>query len=565
MQTTNKISCNIVADVLAAHRVHNVVLSPGSRNTPLILAFSRRKEFRCYVVVDERSAAFIALGMAQQSGESVALVCTSGTALLNYGPAIAEAYYQKLPLIVLSADRPKEWIDQDDSQTIRQYEALASFVKRSYDLPARCGDATATWHINRIVNDAMIEAMSGRSAPVHINVQLDEPLGDVAEYARNTRQIRMVSPSGMLSDSDIECLAKSAKDKKILVIAGFQRHDDRDLSAALERLAKCPNVVILTESIANVSGKQFIAAIDRTLLMLDESEKKEFAPDLLITMGGAIVSRMVKAYLRTYKASEQWYVGVADVTVDCMQSLTLRIQAEAKDFFPAFVRSYIKMGTAYSDYNARWHSLNQKGRERTGEYLRKVGWCDFKALAYVFGYLPGDCRLQLSNGTVVRYAQLFGDSLRVPNNCNRGVSGIDGSTSTALGASLVYGNKTIFVTGDMSLSYDLGGLATQYNHPNFKIIVMCNGGGGIFRFLDSTQQLPELERFLEVRHDIPVENYAKTFDFAYFEAVDIKSLEHIFPMFLEERNKAAILAIKTDGKYNAQVLRRYFFKETKNH
>ena len=173
MESTDKEVCNILADVAVAHGVRRVVISPGSRNAPLIVALARRAEIGKYVIVDERSAAFAALGMSQQLGEPVMLVCTSGTAVLNYAPAIAEAYYQKLPLIVVSADRPKEWIDQDDSQTIRQFEVLSQFVKKSYDIPARCDDDTARWYANRIVNDAMIEALSGRRAPVHINVQLD--------------------------------------------------------------------------------------------------------------------------------------------------------------------------------------------------------------------------------------------------------------------------------------------------------------------------------------------------------------------------------------------------------
>ena len=221
METTDKEVCNILADVVIAHGVRRAVLSPGSRNAPLLVALARREEIDKYVIVDERSAAFVALGMAQQLGEPVMLVCTSGTAVLNYAPAIAEAYYQKLPLIVVSADRPKEWIDQDDSQTIRQFEVLSQFVKKSYDIPARCNDDIARWYANRIVNDAMIEAMSGRKAPVHINVQLDEPLAGLSEYEGSQRVIEMIAPSQSVSGCDMEKLLDEAVGKDILVIAGF--------------------------------------------------------------------------------------------------------------------------------------------------------------------------------------------------------------------------------------------------------------------------------------------------------------------------------------------------------
>ncbi len=186
MQDTDKNFCSILFDVMVEKGVKDVVCSPGSRNTPLLIAASSRESLRKHVVIDERSAAFMALGLAVVSRRPVALVCTSGTALLNYGPAIAEAFYQSVPVVVISADRPEQWIDQDDSQTLRQYEALSNYVKRSYQLPAFGNDdKEMQWYANRIINDAMIEATSRRKGPVHINIQLDNPLGKNASSIVN--------------------------------------------------------------------------------------------------------------------------------------------------------------------------------------------------------------------------------------------------------------------------------------------------------------------------------------------------------------------------------------------
>ncbi len=195
IDTANR-SCRMIADVLLEHGVIHVVCSPGSRNTPLLLAVSSRERFKTHVVIDERSAAFMALGLAQVSQNPVALICTSGTALLNYAPAVAEAYYQGLPLIVISADRPEQWIDQDDSQTIRQPGAFAHFIKRSYDIAALPDpEKERLWLTNRVVNDAMIEAMSARKGPVHINVRLADPLGIVKSDSEReeARIIRIIS------------------------------------------------------------------------------------------------------------------------------------------------------------------------------------------------------------------------------------------------------------------------------------------------------------------------------------------------------------------------------------
>ena len=560
METTDKEVCNILADVVIAHGVRRAVLSPGSRNAPLLVALARREEIDKYVIVDERSAAFAALGMAQQLGEPVMLVCTSGTAVLNYAPAIAEAYYQKLPLIVVSADRPKEWIDQDDSQTIRQFEVLSQFVKKSYDIPARCNDDIARWYANRIVNDAMIEAMSGRKAPVHINVQLDEPLAGLSEYEGSQRVIEMIAPSQSVSGCDMERLLDEAAGKDILVIAGFGEKD-ADLEYGLDMLASMPNVVVMTETIANLHSSRFIKAIDRTLLAMERGDEAGYKPDLLITVGGAIVSRIVKTFLRKNRADIQWYVGVAETTVDCMQTLTRRIQVEPGTFFRQFAELYSKRAVAGSAYARKWDKLNERGIIRHNRYLDAAGWSDMKAFSLIVPSLPERCRVQLSNGTTIRYVQLFGDQLNHDSFCNRGVSGIDGSTSTSLGASLVYDGATVLITGDMSFSYDLSGLASQYNSPRLKIIVMCNGGGGIFRFIKSTSELPELEHYFEVGRDIPVDRYAAAFGFKYFEVCSEDDLCAVLPVFWGYEDSAAILAVRTDNVASAETLRNYFRRE----
>ena len=559
METTSKEACNILIDVLIAHGVRRVVLSPGSRNAPLLVALSRRREVEKYVIVDERSAAFAALGMAGQLSGPVALVCTSGTALLNYAPAVAEAYYQKIPLVVISADRPKEWIDQDDSQTIRQFEALSQFVKKSYDIPARCDDDTARWYVNRIANDALIEANSGRRAPVHINVQLDEPLARLAEYSNKQRVIEITLPSQSVSGSDMETLLREAEGKNVLVISGFGEKDP-DLEYGLNKLASLPNVAVLTETISNLHSPKFIQAIDRTLLAMERGAEDCYKPDLLITVGGAIISRIVKTFLRKYRAACQWYVGIAETTVDCMQTLTRRIQVEPGAFFRQFANSYAEKTSSESDFAEKWRKLYEKGRKRHELYLESIEWSDMRAFSTIIPSLPDNCRVQLSNGTTIRYAQLFGDMLSQDSFCNRGVSGIDGSTSTALGASLAYDGTTVLITGDMSFSYDLSGLASQYNSGRFKIIVMCNGGGGIFRFVKATSDLPELERYFEVKRDIPVDRYATAFGFEYFEACSEDGLRNVLPEFWNSE-KASILAVKTDNIVSAETLRNYFKRD----
>lgn len=257
MVTTDKKIVRTLVDLCVAHGVENVVLSPGSRNAPLSIAFNRESKMTCRVIVDERSAAFFALGLALSSNKPVVVVCTSGTALLNLAPAVAEAYYQKVPLIVVSADRPLEWIDQNDSQTIRQSGALSNFVKRSCQLPMN-EDADALWYANRIINDALITAVSGRKAPVHINVPLSEPLCNTVDSADEQRVVRHVEPQSttMVDESLLNRYASLFNScQKVMILSGFMR-DVEPLRELVRCYADIPSVSVVTETISNVFSEK---------------------------------------------------------------------------------------------------------------------------------------------------------------------------------------------------------------------------------------------------------------------------------------------------------------------
>ena len=550
-ETTDKLQCQILVETMHFHGVNHAVVSPGSRNAPLIIALSRSR-IKTHIVVDERSAAYVALGMAQQLKAPVALVCTSGTALLNYAPAVAEAYYQKIPLIVVSADRPQEWIDQDDSQTIRQFKALDQFVKRSYDIPARCDDDTAVWYAERIAHDAMMEATSLRRAPVHINVQLAEPLNGLTTEPYKLRRIHHFPSYDGICRDDIIKLKGQLLHKRVMIIAGFMEMNE-PLRQALNAIAVNDYAVVLTETISNMADDFTINAIDRTLLAIDENDKRYY-PDVVITIGGAIVSRKIKAFLRKVKP-DHWYVGLNDVTVDCFQSLTRRIEANPDTFIPTLFQDSLTV----KSFCTIWQDAHTAGLRRHHKYLEKIGWSDMKAYETIFDFYqqnPDNLIMHLSNGTTIRYAQLFGDRVIAPNFCNRGVSGIDGCTSTAIGAAMVNG-PAVLITGDMSFLYDISALSAITPKLQLKIVVVDNGGGGIFRFIDSTSSLPELEKYFVVKRNLDVEKVAASFGIKTYRADNADSLyEQLSNMMVEDG--PAVLVVKTDGKRSAEILKNYF-------
>ncbi len=558
MQTTDKLSCNILTDLLRAHGVREVVLSPGSRNTPLIVAMARDSELRCHVVIDERSAAFIALGMSIQSGSPVAIVCTSGTALLNYAPAVAEAFYRRIPLIVISADRPQEWIDQDDSQTIWQQDALAPYVKRSCDISARIDFPNGPWWTDRIINDALIEATTGRKSPVHINVRLDAPLNLTDSYEPGTaRVIEAVTPRYELPTPRARELgSRLASPRKVMIIAGFNAPDEK-LNRALTRLSMLPNVVVLTETIANLHSPQFINRIDSTLCRMTPDDRDRLRPDVVITFGGALVSRFIKDWLRTLPDLEHWHIGISHTTIDCFKHLSLRVELDPA-IFMSQLASAMQPHRAPSTYASEWQVLSARASQIHDAYIAASPWSDMKALAYIFANIPRGWNLHLSNGTPVRYAQLMDCSHIHRSDCNRGVSGIDGCTSTALGASTIYRHTTLLISGDMSFQYDIAALSSTLLTPRFKMIVMVNGGGAIFRFIGSTSGLPELEKYFAVGTRLPLRQLAEAYGMAYFETDSMESLPSAFHDFREESSRPAILAVITDPSVTASTLRGYF-------
>ncbi|MCM1348850.1 MAG: 2-succinyl-5-enolpyruvyl-6-hydroxy-3-cyclohexene-1-carboxylic-acid synthase [Firmicutes bacterium] len=558
LENTAQFASKCIVDLMRKAGIRQAIACPGSRNTPLLLALSRCPEITTRVVVDERSAAFIALGMASISMEPVAVVCTSGTALLNLAPAVAEAYYRKIPLIVVSADRPMAWIDQDDSQTIRQFRALDNFVKKSYDIPDY-DNVEMRWYANRIVNDALIECRQQPMGPVHINVQIGEPVGALAPHIPSHE--RFVTVVSARNDIDVtlsrQLGCELASPKKVMIVAGFC-NPDPVLNKALNRLSRLPNFIVLTETIANLHGDDFVSDIDATLSSMTLAERKELQPDVVISLGGSIVSRFIKKYLREAHPAQHWHVGHGLTTVDCFQSLTKRIEVSPGIFFRQLA-SAMQPHQSPSDYGRKWRRVRDASRSLHQSFIASAPWCDLKAFATFLPMIPRNCNIQLSNGTPVRYAQLLTARRFHRCDCNRGVSGIDGSTSTAIGASLTYkAAPTILITGDMSAQYDVGALGSGLLSPRFKMIVMCNGGGGIFHFICTTRSLDIVEQFFDKPCSFPAKELAQAYNMAFFEAESEDSLRSNFPHFMTEMNRPSMLAIKTSGQISGKVLTEYF-------
>ncbi|MDE5552157.1 MAG: 2-succinyl-5-enolpyruvyl-6-hydroxy-3-cyclohexene-1-carboxylic-acid synthase, partial [Muribaculaceae bacterium] len=386
--TTTKKVVNILLDILSGHGVRMSVCSPGSRNIPLLLGIKAHHNIGYRVVTDERVAGFIALGMSVTTGLPVMMTCTSGTALLNYAPAVAEAFYQGIPLIVVSADRPEEWIDQDDSQTIRQYGALANIVKKSYDISDNDIERPdGQWYAERIFNDAMLVATTGKPGPVHINIRFAPPLGATEPVRPSTsRIIKSINPLCEPNRKIIRKLAEHALNSRILLVAGFMTPDFR-MNRAVNKFRQHDNVVVMAETISNLHLPAEDYVID-TLLR----DCKPRTPDLIISVGGALVSRMLKEYLRdiaVHNNLTHWSVGYNHTTVDCFKSLTSKIECDPATFIAqlsAVMAHLIHKKDITSPHTCYQSAVNEMRRESISQLslqTEDAGWCEAQAFRYI--------------------------------------------------------------------------------------------------------------------------------------------------------------------------------------
>lgn len=547
-----------MAEILARKGVDHVVVSPGSRNAPVIILFARNGKLKLTSIADERSAGFFALGMAQKLGKPVAVVCTSGSAAVNYGPAVSEAFYQKIPLIVITADRPAAWVDQGDGQTIRQEGLFRNFIRKSFQLPEKLISGDDAWHFDRLVNEAVDYALFPAAGPVHLNLPLAEPLYDLDD-TNASPEVRITGIAPVISrlhdDAILEMATLWNGSGQKMILAG-QLPPDNGLNSQVARLANDPSVVVLTETTSNICGEGYVECIDRVIEGLSP-DQPEFRPEILLTFGGAVVSKKIKALLRKMRPGFHWHINpdTTEFHLDTYQSLTLTITSAPDVFLNDFLPLVRPVD---SSYRAVWNNRNVQRKQMHSDFLLKTDYSDLKVYELLFDAIPEGTHIHLANSTPVRYAQLFEHRKNFRFWSNRGTSGIDGSVSTAAGHAFVSGESTVLITGDIGFFYDSNGLWNNSLPPNLKIILINNGGGNIFRILPGPSRYGELEPYLETAHSFRAEGIASGFGLAYYQAANPVALKSQLSDFFSQNQKPSLLEIITPAEQSAGAVRNYF-------
>lgn len=539
-----------LAALLEAHGVTKVVLCPGSRNAPIVHTLSTHPAFTCYSVTDERSAGYFALGLALNGGNPAAVCCTSGTALLNLHPVVAEAYYQQVPLIVISADRPAAWIGQMDGQTLPQPGVFQSLVKKSVNLP-EIHNEEDEWYCNRLINEALLETNHRGKGPVHINIPISEPLFQFT--SESLPKVRTITRYQGLNVYDREyngLLERLNKYHRRMIVVGqmnliylFEKKHTKLLYKHFAWLTEH----IGNQTIPGIPVKNFDAA----LYAMSEEKQVQMTPELLITYGGHLVSKRLKQFLRRNPPKEHWHVSSDGEVVDLYGSLTTIIEMEPFEFLEKIA---VFLDNQTPEYPRVWENYCKTIPEPQFPYS------EMAAVGALMRSLPPTCALHLANSSVVRYAQLYAIPSTVEVCCNRGTSGIEGSLSTAVGYAASSDKLNFVAIGDLSFFYDMNALWNAAIRPNLRILLLNNGGGEIFHTLRGLDMSGTSHKFITAVHQTSARGWAEERGFCYLRADDEAGLIEAMEQFTspEPAERPLLLEVFTNKNKDARILKEYY-------
>ena len=536
--------------LLEAHGVTKIVLCPGSRNIPLVHTLSTHPSFKCYSVTDERSAGFFAIGLALNGGAPAAVCCTSGTALLNLHPAVAEAFYQNVPLVVISADRPAVWIGQMDGQTLPQPGVFGTLVKKSVNLPEIYTDEDE-WYCNRLVNEALLETHHHGKGPVHINVPVTEP---IFRFTTETLpEVRVITRYQGLNiyDRDYNDLIQRLNQyQKRMIIVGQMNLIylfEKKYSKLLYKHFAWLTEHIGNQTIPGIPVKNFDVAI----YAMDGEMQGKMAPELLITYGGHVVSKRLKKFLRNNPPKEHWHVSPDGEIVDLYGSLTTVIEMDPFEFLEKIA---FLLENKTPQYPLLWENFCKTLPQP------ELPYSEMSAIGALIQALPQQCALHLANSSAVRYAQLFTVPVTVEVCCNRGTSGIEGSLSTAVGYAAASDKLNFVVIGDLSFFYDMNALWNGNFGANLRILLLNNGGGEIFHTLPGLEMSGTSHKFITAVHKASAKGWAEDRGFLYQKVEDEVQLEEAMQLFTqpEPMTQPVLVEVFTNKNKDARILKDFY-------
>lgn len=558
---SNKENVNILTSLLLEYGVSDAVVCPGSRNAPIVHNLSVCEAIRCRPVTDERSAAFYALGLAIATRRPTVVCVTSGSALLNVMPAVAEAAYQHVPLVVISADRPQQWIDQLDGQTIPQSDALGRFVRKAVQLPEPHNDEER-WLCRRLVNEAMHLATCRQGAPVHINVPISEPL-----FEFDTEQLPQLSRFNNIKRAAIKDASMDMPDAfhdatRPMIVIGQLAHGTISHETIRSLSEK---YVVMSEPLSNPSYMtiHFDEAIryivsDNNSINDDEDDKTAYYPDYVIYVGDTLVSKPARRFLRNAKAPSCLITPDAADIHDPLMTLTDIVECDS-DSINALLASLCDAPDTDERcrFHDRWQSFLDAYAAHADAYAPEYSqMATVKYFEEQLADLDIDICVHYANSSAVRLACIYAQHYVW---CNRGVNGIEGSLSTAAGFSLATHDMTVCVIGDLSFFYDQNALWNSNLRGNLRIILLNNRGGGIFRQLPGLSDSPAADDLVMASHENTAQGICTQNDIGYMSAKNMDEMQiGVVTLLTRESERPMLLEVFTDSNDDVKALEKYF-------
>ena len=556
-----------IAEICAKHGIRHAIICPGSRSAPITLAFARHPKIQTFVIPDERSAGFIGLGMAQSSEKPVVFICTSGTAVVNLYPAIIEAFYQQVPLLILTADRPPEWIDQHDGQTIRQQNIFQHHIRASYQFPVSFDHQEAVWHGEKMISEAIVKSTGIPSGPVHVNIPIREPFypapEDETHYSHDIKIIQSPDVKYEVRQSWIKDMLDGLRNyEKIMILAGQTRLSIQ-LQTHLNSIQKKHKWVIIGDITSNIMGLNH-PVTKHDIILKDIKNTDRYKPDLLITFGQSVLSKQLKSFLREERLKAHWHLDNGEELADPFKSLTKKIDINPEVFFQNVSGYESELNSTQNEFYNQWTSSELAANSFVEDYFKVDHHSEFHAVHHALNHLPHNCHLHLANSMVVRYANVLGlkNKINVTTWSNRGTSGIDGCMSTSVGHAIHSNELHVLLIGDLAFFYDRNSLWHSHLPKNLRVVLLNNHGGGIFRMINGPKQLDELEEYFETKQSLNAANTARDFGMKYFNLKNIDALPELITQFLKEESGPAILEIETDPHENQKVFEDFNRKAT---
>lgn len=542
----------ILAEICSQFGIEHAVICPGSRSAPLVFAFNRHKNIKTYSIIDERSAAYFALGMAQQLQKPVALICTSGTAALNFYPAIAEAFYQKIPLVVLTADRPLELLNQQDGQMINQVNVFGNHVRGSLNLSAEISNFESRYLSGRISN-LLHKSMFPVMGPVHINVPLVEPLYENLEEEIVIENLEI--PLNIFGDFDNKNIIDALQQTQKRVIIIGQNLPNKEMLATLKILAK-KDFAIFADVVSNQHESSVLKHFDFLFSQANIETLQVLEPDFIISLGGPVLSKALKLWIKKQKPKYHFRIQQDETLVDTYNNVTEYIFGNNNDVLKSIVNAEFP-GSTYAEYLGL---MELKSQRKIAEFINQNNgvFNEFVTVNYVLKNLPPNSQLQIANSTAIRYVSYLG----LPDNnitafCNRGTSGIDGCTSTAIGAANMTNEIVTLITGDLAFFYDRNAFWNNYVPNNLRIILLNNSGGGIFNLIDGPNTQPELEEFFLTKHRLTAKNLADENGLSYAICKNNDEFANAFETFYAVSEQAKIIELSFDMDNSAAIFKAF--------